>query len=286
MKVCEYLSVRRAFGLVRQSTPASGRITFDELGIMCHLANVGEPLRTSEIAEHQGVLRPNRTGHLADLGFIERRMGENDRRSVFCSLTPAGVSEVRRVVTEMCRNITAGMPLCRCVPRRMSLIIDECARVSVSSADMVLVALSEVTDGQPGRSVSELVAFLGLLLVAREGRPSRPSRSGRPQHRRRSSHGDGPCTRRKDRRASRCVSRGPCSRRQPHSAIVTFDKGQRARLCRSSAHLHVPSMSSAHRSAAIPARVLRLAMRREATRSPDTKDHPRDRREERGRPGA
>lgn len=164
--MCEYLSVRRAFGLVRQSTPASGRITFDELGIMCHLANVGEPLRTSEIAEHQGVLRPtmtHRTGHLADLGFIERRMGENDRRSVFCSLTPAGVSEVRRVVTEMCRNITAGMPLCRCAPRRMSLIIDECVRVSVSSADMVLVALSEVTDGQPGRSVSELVAFLGLL---------------------------------------------------------------------------------------------------------------------------
>lgn len=81
MKVCEYLSVRRAFGLVRQSTPASGRVTFDELGIMCHLANVGKPLRTSEIAEHQGVLRPtmtHRAGHLSELGLIERRMGRSD----------------------------------------------------------------------------------------------------------------------------------------------------------------------------------------------------------------
>ena len=119
MKVCEYLSVRRAFGLVRQSTPASGRVTFDELGIMCHLANVGKPLRTSEIAEHQGVLRPtmtHRAGHLSELGLIERRMGRSDRRSVCCSLTDAGVSEVRRIVTGVCRNITAGMPLCRCTP--------------------------------------------------------------------------------------------------------------------------------------------------------------------------
>lgn len=166
MKVCEYLSVRRAFGLVRQSTPASGRITFDELGIMCHLANVGKPLRTSEIADHQGVLRPtmtHRAGHLAELGLIERRIGESDRRSVCCSLTDAGVREVRRIVTSVCRNITSGMPLCRCTPRRMSLIIDECARASVSSADMVLMALLCSGDGKGSRSVSELVSLLGLL---------------------------------------------------------------------------------------------------------------------------
>lgn len=166
MKVCEYLSVRRAFGLVRQSTPASGRVTFDELGIMCHLANVGKPLRTSEIAEHQGVLRPtmtHRAWHLSELGLIERRMGRTDRRSVCCSLTDAGVSEVRRIVTGVCRNITAGMPLCRCTPRRMSLIIDECARATVSSADMVLMALADTADNERGRTVSELVSCLGLL---------------------------------------------------------------------------------------------------------------------------
>lgn len=166
LKVCEYLSVRRAFGLVRQATPASGRITFDELGIMCHLANVGAPLRTSEIAEHQGVLRPtmtHRTGHLAELGFIERKMGESDRRSVCCSLSPAGAGEVRGIVASMCRNITSGMPLCRCTPRRMSLVIDECARAQLSSADMVLLALSEGGANAAPRTVSDLVSLLGLL---------------------------------------------------------------------------------------------------------------------------
>ena len=165
MKVCEYLSVRRAYGLVRQATPASSRVTFDELGIMCHLANVNGPLRTSEIAEHQGVLRPtmtHRTGHLADLGLIERRMGEQDRRSVYCSLSEKGRAEVGRIVSEVCRNIKSGMPLSRCTPQRMSLIIDELARVSVSSAEMVLVSL-EAGEDTRGRCVSELVSDLGLL---------------------------------------------------------------------------------------------------------------------------
>lgn len=205
MKVCEYLSVRRAFGLVRQSTPASGRVTFDELGIMCHLANVGKPLRTSEIAEHQGVLRPtmtHRAGHLSELGLIERRMGRTDRRSVCCSLTDAGVSEVRRIVTGVCRNITAGMPLCRCTPRRMSLIIDECARATVSSADMVLMALADTADnerpyGKRARLLPWPFAADGIhgRLFPREGRPRRSLRAGCARHRRRVPRGRGQAAR-------------------------------------------------------------------------------------------
>lgn len=167
MKVCEYLSVRRAYGLVRQTTPATGRVTFDELGILCHLANVNGPLRTSQIAEYQGVLRPtmtHRTGHLAELGFIERRPGERDRRNVYCHLSSTGLVAIRRMVADICRNIRTDMPLGRCTEERMQRVIDGAARESLSSADLVLMYLAFCAEetGTPG-SVSGLVDELGLL---------------------------------------------------------------------------------------------------------------------------
>ena len=165
--MCEYLSVRRAYGLVRQSTPATSRVTFDELGILCHLANVNGPLRTSQIAEYQGVLRPtmtHRTGHLAELGLIERRPGERDRRNVYCHLSSTGVVAIRRMVADVCRNIKTDMPLGRCTDERMMRVIDGAARVSFSSADLVLMHLAFCNEPDKGLgSVSELVDELGLL---------------------------------------------------------------------------------------------------------------------------
>lgn len=167
MKVCEYLSVRRAYGLVRQTTPATSRVTFDELGILCHLSNVNGPLRTSQIAEYQGVLRPtmtHRTGHLAELGLIERRPGERDRRNVYCHLSSTGVVAVRRMVADVCRNIKTDMPLGRCTDERMMRVIDGAARVSLSSADLVLMHLAFCCNEDDGLgSVGGLVDELGLL---------------------------------------------------------------------------------------------------------------------------
>ena len=57
-------------------------------------------------------------------------------------------------------------------------------------------------------------------------------------------------------------------------------------LRRMSALFHVPSMTASPRCGCILDPSPSPAMCREAKSSPDTKDHPRDRREERGRPGA
>ncbi len=165
MNVREYLSVRRAFALVRQGMSAEERITFEELAIACHLGNLGRPLRTSEIAEYQAVLRPtmtHRTGHLEELGLISREAGTTDRRSIWCSITEAGLRHVEALCQAICDKIKGSMPLSRCVAPRMQLVIDEMGSLSVSSSDLVLLGL-HATDGNSVTSVGELVGGLGLL---------------------------------------------------------------------------------------------------------------------------
>lgn len=167
VNVREYLSVRRAFGLARQEMPASERITFEELGILCHLALAPEGLRTSEIAEYQGVLRPtmtHRTSHLATLGLIERSSGQDDRRSICCTLSGHGADELGRIVPLVCDKISSGMPMSRCTPQRMRYVLDAMGRLSLSSSDLVLLGVWTGMCGREGTStVGELVDGLGLL---------------------------------------------------------------------------------------------------------------------------
>ena len=106
MDLKEFMSVRRAYNAVRQSVPSEGRLTFEEFAILCRLDFAGVPMKTSDIAEYQGALRPtmtHRTNHLAALGLIDRSEGENDRRNVVCSISEEGRSEERRVGKE-CRR--------------------------------------------------------------------------------------------------------------------------------------------------------------------------------------
>ena len=141
MNVREYLSVRRAYALVRQGMPYADRLTFEELAILCHLSNASSPLRTSEVAEYQGVLRPtmtHRTSHLARLGLIERTSGERDRRSVCCALSQEGRLRLDSALLDMCASIKPGMPLSRCTPDRMRRVVDTMGSVTLSSADLVL----------------------------------------------------------------------------------------------------------------------------------------------------
>lgn len=164
MNVPEYLSARRAYALVRQTLPASGRVTFEELAILCHLANAEGPLRTSQIAEYQGVLRPtmtHRTSHLARLGLIVRSNGRQDRRSVCCELSDDGSSRLEALLEDMCSQIKAPMPLSRCSARRMASIVDAMGSVSLSSSELVLLGLATSEAG--ALAVCELVELLGLL---------------------------------------------------------------------------------------------------------------------------
>ena len=134
---------------------------------MCHLANVRGALRTSQIAEYQGVLRPtmtHRTGHLAELGLIDRHPGERDRRNIYCQLSATGEVAVRRIVGDMCRNIRSDMPLGRCTDERMLRIIDGAARISFTSADLVLMHLALCRpESADAASVGGMVDELGLL---------------------------------------------------------------------------------------------------------------------------
>ena len=116
MQIREYLSVRRAFNLVRRSTDKASRLTFEEFSILCHLHYADGPLRTSDIAEYQHVLRPtmtHRTNRLERLAFIQRFAGESDRRTVCCSMTEAGEQYISRVAQSCATNIPAGMALNR-----------------------------------------------------------------------------------------------------------------------------------------------------------------------------
>ena len=78
MDVREYITIRRAFNIIRQDGPASKRLTFEEAAVLALLDSSKDPLPTSGIAAWQNALRPtmtHRANHLASLGFIERTAG-------------------------------------------------------------------------------------------------------------------------------------------------------------------------------------------------------------------
>lgn len=165
MNVSEYLSVRRAYALVRRAMAPGERITFDELAIMCRLKLSEEPLRTSQIADYQQVLRPtmtHRTNHLAKLGLIGRENSDADRRSVFCALTTAGDRLLLELLTDMCAQIKSGMPLSRCKPERMCAIVCTMGSVGVDAGGLIVLGL-DAKEGDEGAAVCELVESLGLL---------------------------------------------------------------------------------------------------------------------------
>lgn len=163
MRVAAFLSVRRAYGLVRQQTEAPSRISFEELSALCRLRMADRPVRTSDLAHWQRVLRPtmtHRANHLATLGLIERGVGSDDRRSVCCSLSGDGAKRLEQDCAAICDRIGAGMPLSRCAPGRMVAVVSAMGQVAVDSADLVVLGLLELGGASV---VGELVERLGLL---------------------------------------------------------------------------------------------------------------------------
>lgn len=165
MELREYMSIRRAYNLVRQDAPSSTRITFEEFAIVCHLSFLGTSLKTSEIAKYQGVLRPtmtHRTNHLDSLGLIVREEGTEDRRNVCCTISEEGESLAHLLAEESCSNILPGQPLHRATAERVMHYVDAMGEVFLTAGDLVLLALD--SDGDPdGLSVTTLVGILGFL---------------------------------------------------------------------------------------------------------------------------
>ena len=160
----EYMSVRRAYNLVRQSQPARDRLTFEEFAVLCRLQVAGEPLKTSAIAEYQGALRPtmtHRTNHLEELGLISRGEGGRDRRNVVCAVTPKGALHVEEISSLTCKEILPGQPLSRTQPERIVKYVDALGSVFAKAGDLVLLAMY-LEDSGPV-TITGLVDELGLL---------------------------------------------------------------------------------------------------------------------------
>ena len=160
----EYLSVRRAYNLVRQAVPSDERLTFEEFAIVSHLGASAAPLKTSAIAEYQGALRPtmtHRTNHLESLGLIDRVAGEDDRRNVVCSISDSGREHALELAKLTCARIPSGRALSRTTPERILKYVDAMGAFYCKAGELVLLALLSMKDGSS--TIMGLVDALGLL---------------------------------------------------------------------------------------------------------------------------
>lgn len=164
MDLREYMSVRRAYNLVRQGTPAKKRLTFEEFAILCRLDIAGRPVKTSDIVRYQGALRPtmtHRTNHLARLGYINRGTGVQDHRNVVWTISDGGHDCVAALCNRICVSISSGQVLSRTSPERVRRYIDAMGSLYVTASDLVLLGLY-LREPSPG-TVTTLVHDLGLL---------------------------------------------------------------------------------------------------------------------------
>lgn len=160
----EYISVRRAYNLVRQDLDASRRLTFQELAVLCRLSISKEGLKTSDIAAYQGCLRPtmtHRTKHLEELGLIERERGGSDRRNVVCVMTDDGSAYVQEVAERICKRIGTGHSLARTTPDRICRYVDAMGGIECDAGELILLGL--LFNEESPISVSRVVDGLGFL---------------------------------------------------------------------------------------------------------------------------
>lgn len=158
------MSVRRAYNVVRQDTVPVERLTFEEFAILCRLDFAGVPMKTSDIAEYQGALRPtmtHRTNHLASLGLIERAEGEHDRRNVVCAISDAGRDRVERLSELTRAQIPSGRSLSRTSAERIRKYVDAMGSFFCKAGDLVLLGLRSL-EGESA-TIMKLVDALGLL---------------------------------------------------------------------------------------------------------------------------
>ncbi|MBQ6395342.1 MAG: MarR family transcriptional regulator [Atopobiaceae bacterium] len=163
MEVREFISVRRAYNLIRQEVPSSSRLAFEEFAVLAHLSTQEHPLKTSDLAVYQNVLRPtmtHRTNHLAKLGLIERTIGESDRRNVCCALSDAGREVLFSLAKRACSKIHVGQSLSRITADRLVKYADAMGGIYLTASDLILLALCVEKEGC---TVGSLVSTLGML---------------------------------------------------------------------------------------------------------------------------
>ncbi len=164
MDLKEFMSVRRAYNIVRQMVDSKERLTFEEFAILCRLDVAGAPVKTSAIAEYQGALRPtmtHRTNHLANLGLIVRTEGDVDRRNVVCSISDEGRAKVAHLSGLTRAQIPAGRPLSRTSADRIRKYVDAMGSLFCKAGDLVVLGI--YASSGDTLTIMELVETLGLL---------------------------------------------------------------------------------------------------------------------------
>ena len=131
---------------------------------MCRLDFTGAPMKTSDIAEYQGALRPtmtHRTNHLAGLGLIDRSEGENDRRNVVCSISEEGRQYAEELADMTRAKIGAGRALSRTSADRIKKYVDAMGAYFCKAGDLVLLGIYAADE--EGLTIMQIVEALGLL---------------------------------------------------------------------------------------------------------------------------
>lgn len=164
MDLKEFMSVRRAYNAVRQAVPSEERLTFEEFAILCRLDFAGEAMKTSDIAEYQGALRPtmtHRTNHLAGLGLIDRREGDSDRRNVVCAISEKGREHAESLADMTRTKIGSGRALSRTSADRIKKYVDAMGSYFCKAGDLVLLGI--YASDEEGLTIMQIVEALGLL---------------------------------------------------------------------------------------------------------------------------
>lgn len=134
---------------------------------MCHLSNNAHPLRMSDLAQYQDALRPtitHRVAHLVKVGFLERSEGEEDKRNVCCSLSSEGKEYLTKTLENLRNNLQTQEIRDSVSLERMCLAVDNSGSILVSSADLIVLAIS-IDYCATGETVlvGELSRNLGIL---------------------------------------------------------------------------------------------------------------------------
>lgn len=164
MDLKEFMSVRRAYNIVRQVVEPAERLTFEEFAILCRLDVSQASMKTSAIAEYQGALRPtmtHRTNHLSTLGLIERTEGAEDRRNVVCAISERGHERVEELSDLTRSQIPSGRALCRTTAERIRKYVDAMGALFCKAGDLVLLGLYAADEGS--LTIMQIVDALGLL---------------------------------------------------------------------------------------------------------------------------
>ena len=164
MNTREYLSVRRAYNLVRQQSESAQRLTFEEFAILCRLEQIDGNTRLTEIAAYQNALRPtmaHRMDHLEKRGLIIRGIVPSDRRASWVTISAKGLETVRLLARQTLKEIGSTEPLGRSTPNRIIREVDAMGSIFLTAGELLLLALLETEDH--AAQIGALVEATGFL---------------------------------------------------------------------------------------------------------------------------